>query len=274
MHGYTYGQYYWDLPYQPKRYSYVERSTRAGIATLNIDRMGTGESFHPLSAALTYDNHAAAVHQVVQAVRRGDVGRRFQRIVLVGHSYGSVTAYLEAGRYQDVDAIIATGAAHKANPVVITTDVAANTIPAFLDPKYADSGYDPGYGTTRPGARTVFYNTDNADPAVIALDEKLKGTGNHTELATGATYLVREESGRINVPVLTVLGSQDTIFCLGASDCSSAESLAKQEAQYLGPNATSEAFVVDGGGHDVSLERTAPRAHDAMIQFVLRHLGR
>lgn len=274
VHGYTYGRYYWDLPYEPERYSYVRRSTQAGLATLNIDRIGTGESFHPLSATLTYDNHADAVHQVVQAARRGDLGRPFERIALVGHSYGSVTAYLEAGRYQDVDAVIATGAAHELDAPRLTTDVAANTIPAALDPKYADAGYDPGYGTTRPGARTVFYNTANADPAVIDLDEQLKGTGNHVELATAATFLARPESARINLPVLTVLGSKDTIFCSAlASDCSSAEAIARQEAGYLGPDAASEAFLVEGGGHDVSLERTAPLAHGAMIDFVRRHLG-
>lgn len=274
VHGYTYGRYYWDLPYEPATYSYVRRSSSAGIATLNIDRIGTGESFHPLSATLTYDNHADAVHQVVQAARRGDLGRGFDHYVLVGHSYGSVTAYLEAGRYGDVDGVIASGSGHRLNALTLTTDVAANTVPVVLDPKYRDAGLDPGYMTTRPGSRTVFYHVENADPAVIALDEELKGTGNDVELATAATYLARPESKAINVPVLTVDGDQDSIFCsAGASDCSSAEALAAQEASYLGPRASSEAFLVPGGGHDVSLERTAPLAHDAMIEWVERHFG-
>lgn len=274
VHGYTYGQYYWDLPHEPDRYSYVQRSSSAGIATLNIDRIGTGKSFHPLSGSLTYDNHADAVHQVVQAARRGDLGETFQHYVLVGHSYGSVTAYLEAGRYGDVDGVIATGAGHKLNALTLATDVAGNTIPVALDPKYRDAGLDPGYMTTRPGSREVFYRTENADPAVIALDEQLKGTGNDVELATAATFLARPESKNINVPVLTVNGDKDSIFCSsGASDCSSAEALAEQEARYFGPGATSEAFLVQGGGHDVSLERTAPIAHDAMIDWVERHFG-
>ncbi|WP_308819647.1 alpha/beta hydrolase [Pseudonocardia alni] len=274
VHGYTYGRYYWDLPYQPETYSYVDRSTAAGIATLNIDRVGTGESFHPLGATLTYDNHADAVHQVIQAVRAGGLGPRFEHVVLVGHSYGSVTAYLEAGRYQDVDAVIATGGGHQLNALTLATDVAANTIPVALDPKYRDAGLDPTYMTTRPGTRSVFYRVENADPAVIALDEELKGTGNDIELATAATYLARPESKSINVPVLTVNGDQDSIFCsVGASDCSSPEALAAQEARYLGPRAESEAVLLPGGGHDVSLERTAPQAHDAMIDFIERHFG-
>ncbi|GAA2862403.1 alpha/beta hydrolase [Pseudonocardia halophobica] len=275
VHGYTYGQYYWDLPYEPDTYSYVRHASEAGQATLNIDRIGTGDSSHPLSATLTYDNHADAVHQVIQAVRRGDLGGHFEKVVLVGHSYGSVTAYLEAGRYQDVDGVIATGGGHKLNAVTLATDVAANTVPVALDPKYRDAGLDPGYMTTRPGSRGVFYHLPNADPAVVALDEELKGTGNDLELATAATFLTRTESTAINVPVLTVNGSEDSIFCsAGASDCSSADALATQEAGYFGPGATSEAFVVPGGGHDVNLERTAPLAYDAMTAFVLRHFGR
>ncbi|WP_226352195.1 MULTISPECIES: alpha/beta hydrolase [unclassified Pseudonocardia] len=274
VHGYTYGRYYWDLPYQPETYSYVDRSTAAGIATLNIDRIGTGDSFHPLGATLTYDNHADAVHQVVRAARAGELGRAFEHIVLVGHSYGSVTAYLEAGRYQDVDALIVTGAGHQLNAVTLAKDVAANSIPVALDPKYHDAGLDPTYMTTRPGTRSVFYRVENADPAVIELDEELKGTGNDIELATAATYLARPESRSIDVPVLTVNGDQDSIFCsVGASDCSSAEALAAQEARYLGPRAVSEAVVLPGGGHDVSLERTTPQAHDAMIDFIERHVG-
>jgi hypothetical protein len=40
--------------------------------------------------------------------------------------------------------------------------------------RFAASGLDIGYLTTRPSTRTVFHNTQNTDPAVIALDEQLK----------------------------------------------------------------------------------------------------
>jgi pimeloyl-ACP methyl ester carboxylesterase len=274
VHGYTYGQYYWDFPLEPEKYSYVRRASEAGLATLNIDRIGTGESFHPLSATLLYDNHASAVHQVIQAARRGDFGHPFSKILYVGHSYGSITGYLEAGRYKDVDGLIATGSAHKLNEVTFATDVVANTIPAALDPKYSDDALDPGYMTMRPGTHKVFYNTENADPAVITRDDELKGTGNDIELATAATYLVRAESKEINVPVLTVLGDADTLFCsAGASDCSSAEALTAQETRYFGPDATVESVVIPEGGHAINTERTAPLAQDAMIDFVKRHFG-
>src|SRR5436309_15792146 len=51
--GATYGSVAWDFPYQPERYSYVRALTRAGVATLNVDRLGIGASSHPDSSAVT-----------------------------------------------------------------------------------------------------------------------------------------------------------------------------------------------------------------------------
>ena len=51
LHGVTYGQHYWDLPFQPEKYSYVAAANQAGYATLNIDTLGVGGSFRPVRSA-------------------------------------------------------------------------------------------------------------------------------------------------------------------------------------------------------------------------------
>src|SRR5689334_14888823 len=59
IHGGTYDHNYWDFPYQPETYSYVRELTNAGYATLNIDRLGVGESSRPVpGSSLTL--HTAA----------------------------------------------------------------------------------------------------------------------------------------------------------------------------------------------------------------------
>lgn len=283
VHGLSYARYYWDLPYQPDRYSYPRAANKRGYATLAIDRLGIGNSWHPASPLITYDNNASAVHQVIQAVRGGQLGTRFDKVVLVGHSLGTVIAYNEAGTYQDVDAVVFTGAAHLADAPNIATKVRLNTIPAFLDPKFAGSGYDPGYQTTRPGTRGVFYHLPNADPEVIALDERLKQTFNDVELDTAFTYVpasatklaAASPSKRINVPTFTILGNEDSFFCRGTlvADCSSSAALAAFERPYFGPRAVVEAKVIPGAGHDLSLERTAPTSNAAILDFIDRHVG-
>lgn len=274
VHGYSYARYYWDFPYQPERYSYVDRANESGYATLAIDRIGDGESTHPPGANLTWDTAARTVHQVVTALREGDLGTSFDKVILVGHSYGAVTSYRVAGRYQDVDAMIVQGIAHRVHMADLTARLVAQSPPAMLDPKFSGSGYDPLYVTTRKDARDLFYENDNADPKVIEIDERLKQTAGALEIPTAARYVVNNPSNTTNIPVLTINGDQDPFFCGPLSaDCSSSKALADFERPFYGPEATVEAQVIKGGGHDINLERTAPKAYDRMIEFADKYVG-
>ena len=230
LHGATYSRTYWDWDQDPGRYSYVAAATSAGYATLAVDRIGHGQSSHPLSALVDTSANAFTAHQVVQALRDGELGYRFTKIISVGHSYGSITALEEAAQYGDVSATILSGMLHKLT-VVGTAMVATAFLPAGLD--------DPGYLTTRPGVRaTLFYNAAMADPQVIAHDEATKDTLTATELATFPLTLVDGSAARVHVPVLLAVGEKDTIFCgLGGADCSSAATVQAQEAAYYRPPA-------------------------------------
>lgn len=275
MHGITYGQYYWDLPFQPENYSYVAAANQAGYATLNIDRLGVGDSYQPSSVLVTLENNASAVHQVVRALRSGELGgTAFKKVVLVGHSYGSLTAFLTAGRFQNVDALVATGVSHQLNTVNILTRLVPTTAPATLDPKFADSGLDIGYLTTRPGTRVVFYNTQTTDPAVIALDEQLKQTVTAEELITALPEFLLNSSRQINIPVFAVNGTEEPFFCNGllAGDCSSSAALAASERPFYGPRATLSALVVPGVGHNVTLARSAPQTLAAIQDWLSGHV--
>src|SRR5437763_1293170 len=116
LHGATYSGVYWDFPYQPERYSYVRAMVAAGYATLDIDRLGFGASSHPPSVLVPMQVGAYAVHQVIHAARQGTIGTRFARIILVGHSMGTVLGWLEAAKYRDIDGFIATGNTHAVSP--------------------------------------------------------------------------------------------------------------------------------------------------------------
>jgi len=270
LHGFTYGQYYFDLPFQPELYSFVQVAHARGFATLNIDRLGTVGSLQPLSPFVTMDNQASVVHQVVGALRSGSLGVAFEKVVLVGHSSGSLIAYLEAGRFQDVDALVATGASHELNAVNIATRVLGQSAPALLDPKFAGLLLDPGYVTTLPGRRDTFYEVGNADPQVIALDEELKQTATLEEALTVLPDFILNESANINLPVLAVNGEREPFFCNGllAGDCSSSDALRESERVFYGPDAQVDAIVVPGAGHDVTLELNAPETNAEIQAWV------
>lgn len=145
--GGTYNSSYWDIAYTPDTRSYRKAMNDAGIATLAVDRLGTGRSSKPLSTLVTATAQASAAHEVIKTVRP-----RFDKVVVGGHSIGSAMAMIEAGLYHDVDGVLVTDMTHRMNFITVLP-VLANMIPAPLDPVLGSRGLDVGYLTTSPGTR-------------------------------------------------------------------------------------------------------------------------
>jgi pimeloyl-ACP methyl ester carboxylesterase len=274
VHGGAYDHTYWDFPYQPDTYSYVNALTDAGYATLAIDRLGDGASSHPSGTALTMHAGAFALHQVVQALRSGSLvvpslGRvRAERVELVAHSFGSFIASIEAATYQDVDGLILSGYSHTPGPGIALLN--ASLYPAVFDPKFADSGLGFDYFTTAPGTRaSFFFYTPNADPAVIARDEQLKQTVTLGELVD--IFPSYAATLGLQVPTLVVVGDFDDLTC-GAPSCTASGSLAAEPTFYP-PAACVEVEVVADAGHDLDLHRNAPTFFSLARSWSDRHIG-
>jgi pimeloyl-ACP methyl ester carboxylesterase len=230
----------------------------AGYATMTVDRLGTGDSSKPLSTEVTAEVQALAVHEVIQALRAGQVGgQSFARVVIGAHSLGSAITVYEAATYHDVDAVLLTGISHSLNAANIALFL-AKTVPAPLDPKFAGSTLGVGYLTTDPGTREEEFDApDNPDPGVVATDEETKDVFSLTEAPDTVAEVLLPLSISINVPVLLVNGQDDPLFCgqLPASgdDCSTAATLAASEAPYFSAAAHLQTYVLPGSGHDVNL---------------------
>ncbi|WP_410661258.1 alpha/beta hydrolase [Amycolatopsis sp. lyj-112] len=209
LHGGTYDRAYWDWPFQARRYSYVDSATRAGYATLNLDRLGYGRSSRPDPEKLDFAAGGEAVHQVVRQLRP-----RFRTIVLNGHSMGGLVAERAAER-GGVDAVIVSG---------IPRDrpggqgkAASPFYPAELDPKFAGKPWARGYLTTRPGARAqAFHYPGTYDPAIMPVEEALKDTLASAELRSVGPDAAKRSAPK--VPTAYVLGEHDTLVC-GNGDC-------------------------------------------------------
>jgi hypothetical protein len=275
--GATYNQTYWDFPYQPDTYNFRLAMNDAGYATFTVDRLGSGASSHPLSALLTSTGQAAAVHQVIQDLRAGTIGgRAFAKVVIGGHSLGSTIAILEAGTYHDDDGVLLTGIAHQLNPSSLLDDLLVSLRPAFLDPAFADKGYDPGYMTTVPGTREAdFYDPDTTDPAVLAVDEATKDVVTDTELADGVGIgILTPYSLAITAPVLIADGTNDQLVCRSLTGgCASAAALHAQESPYYGAAACLQTFVLPDSGHDINLATDTGLYHQAAIAWANAFVG-
>jgi pimeloyl-ACP methyl ester carboxylesterase len=287
VHGITYDHRYWNIadPEDPDAdtYSWEHAAIRAGYATAAIDRLGSGDSSHPLSTFVDVTSNSTALHNIVQALRAGEVpapnGQRvaFSEVALVGHSGGSVISMIEASRFQDVDAVILTGFSHKMD-VDAVLNIAASSYPAVLDAQFAGSLLDPGYQTPRPGThRSLFYapGTD-VDPRIIQRDEATKGTFTLEEIDN--LPLALSTRLKIDVPVLLVDGTLDGIFCsqslldLG-TDCSSEARVVAQERPYFPDAPSLDSILVPGLGHDLNAFRHAGSAFqgsNSWLQLTMR----
>jgi len=273
LHGATYSHLYWDFPFQPETYSYARRATAAGYAVLSLDRIGIGQSDHPPADAVTIEANGYVVHQIVQALRGGDLvvpsfGRvRAERVALVGHSLGSVISMQEAGTYGDVDGVVLTGVSHNVTPVL--GDILASLYPANLDPHFAGRDIPDGYLTSLPGLRTIFYQAPFFDPQVVAVDDQNKETVTVAELNTAVPALGLSAS--IHAPVLVVVGDLDAAFCTAPS-CSASGSLASEPGFYPA-DACAEAVAIPDTGHDLNLHYSAPVTYDVILDWMDRRVG-
>ena len=271
LHGSTYSHLYWDWPFQPETYSYVRRATAEGYAVLNLDRIGIGQSDRPPAAQVDIPANGHVVHQIVQALRGGDLvvpsfGRiTAERVVLVGHSLGSVISIQEAATYGDVDGVVLTGVSHTVTPVI--NEIFAVLYPANLDPRLP--GVPDGYLTTLPGTRDIFYFPPSRDPLVLAIDEETKETVTGPELDTAFPALFL--SPGIHVPVLVIVGDHDLAFC-GEPTCSASGSLAA-EVNFFSPDACVETAAIAGVGHDLNLHFQAQTAYDVILEWMDRRVG-
>jgi len=261
--GATYNRSYWDFPHQPDVYSYVRRAAAAGYTTLALDRPGTGASSHPSGALLTNATEASAVHQVVNAARLGKLSPTpFTRVLLAGHSYGSVIAWYEAATYSDVDALLITGMAHEFQPTAAIPGAAA-LIPQSSDSHFATRPFDPTYLTTRSGFRQVLWHGDHDDPSVISADEATKDTVTTAELADTLVAQAAPTTDAITVPVLAAAGQQDLAYAAAISHEAAHYPHSPCVAIHLQPDA----------GHDLNLSPHAPDWFTAALAWATHALA-
>lgn len=266
VHGGYYNHLYWNFVVGGGYYSYVRAAVAAGYATFNVDRIGSGNSSRPVSSLLDGVAGSVALHEAITALRSGSLdGHAFTRVIWVGHALGSMHAWLEIPRYNDVDAAVLTGVLHGYNPEHLRT-VSMNVYPAVDDPKFANSGLDRGYYTTKPGTRgDMFYYAATADPAVIAADEANKDV--YSTQPTALPPLPYQ----IRVPVLLVVGQKDFLYCDGVTeyDCTQPDSVRAFESQYYLRETQLKVVTVPFTGHDLGLSTMAPATAAVVLGWSL-----
>ncbi|WP_221568686.1 alpha/beta hydrolase [Alkalihalobacillus sp. TS-13] len=272
VHGFTMGKSYWDLPYQPEKYSYVNRQIQAGYVTFSLDRIGVGESDHPPGSKITVDSNAYVVQQVIEQLRSGMGGVKFSKLILVGHSLGSIISVAVA-KNVDVDGLILTGMLHDMDPETVEYEV-SHSQPANLDPKFKDENLPPDYLSIQyPARKKLFFY--NADPALLELDDKeLRQTGTTGELSTFGEYNDPNFAQGIDTPIFLVVGDKDPLLCNEQLPCTDGATIVNREKEYFSnPDTLLEGYVVKNASHNLTYERNAPDFFQAVLDWVNRKVG-
>ena len=229
---------------------------------LAYDRTGTGASDLPPVEQVTLQAHSEVLHQLVTWLRAAG----HQRVVLAGHSQGSLVVMDEAARHADADGLIITGMLHAPmNPVGAVIVAGSFAYPAQLDPRF--TAVPPGYTTTVPGIRGAAFYGPTADPAIIGHDEATKTVTAPLELVSALPALA--ETTSIRVPVLSVVGALDAAFCPPITGCGSVlpdpidvEGVAWSSAARL------QTFVLPGSGHDINLHPNVGEWFDRAVDWL------
>ena len=276
LHGATYARYYWDFPYQTEHYSYVSSATKRGYATFNLDRIGNGASDRPAGNLVDFDVNGFVVHQVVEALRAGQVASTsFEKVIVVGHSMGSFTALNYAGNFPgEADGLILTGFLNDMNWPFVQAALPQVMYPATFDPKFAGQFPNFDYITSVPGTRGIaFYYLPNTDPGVLTVDEDLKQTVSIGEL-NGLLIVYDPISFQIRGPVQVVVGQYDSLFCGNLVNCSDKAAVQTYEEGWFSASACVETAVINDAGHDLNLQLNANAAYSKMLSWADRNVGR
>ena len=273
VHGGFYTHAYWDFPYRPETYSCVLWAWERGLATLNIDRPGNGESTHPPGLDLDMPRNAEALHEVIWAVRADGVGgRQFSNIVTVGHSLGSFTAALAQADHGGADGVVLTGSIGLNMRRIADTPEAREAfarryVLAADDPQLADRAhlYDAAYRTVPAGRRALaFYDVPPADPDLIAIDERLKGV--MTAAESRSMGYAADACARIDAPVLVQVGEHDAMYYDPKRDPDLSRVYARAIAA-APPNFSFDPPYPDTG-HNLALHPNAREGYERMLGWM------
>ena len=204
VHGATYNHLYWDVPaINGHDYSYARYMAEQKYAVLAIDQLGAGASSKPDGDFVTLTETTSALHQVLSQLRSSEnpIGYGFDRIVLVGHSFGSINAVYVQASYHDADALVTTGLGHVPHPLPIPPELigALAQFPYFPLPPEARAG--------------LFYYAPEADPDVIAYDNaNLADQLTRGQLFTTFFSIFQDPAGQVTGPVLVQLGEHDALW--------------------------------------------------------------
>lgn len=210
-------------------------------------------------------------HLLVQKLRAGGMfgDYRFEQVVGVGHSYGSIVTQGVAAKYPaDFDAVVLTGFSQNSTgmPRFLTANdfgIAANAQP------YRFAGLPNGYiyPQTASAFQTAFLHYPGFNPLLLAEVTTQQG-GVATLGQLFSTMAVTKPATNFTGPVAIVNGLEDLPFCAGNCTYPTDKTAAPLKTLFPSARNTTSLNVPDSG-HGINLQYNALSAYVFIDDFLL-----
>ncbi|SPO20510.1 uncharacterized protein UTRI_00907_B [Ustilago trichophora] len=274
VHGIGFDASYWDFALAPE-YSLVKHAASYGISTFRYDRLGTGKSETPANGfdVVRAQTEVAILKGVLEKLRNGtDVGgKKHEKIVGVGHSYGSVqTQAVTKERPELLDAVVLTGYTTNTTNLpgyleAASYSIARNIFPDRLGDK------PPTWLVTGSNASDImgFFYPPNYSQASFDLS---RATEQAVTLGAFATIsAVGGEASNFTGPVHVVNGAKDYIFC--SSNCWAKGQDGKsipESVQMLYPQTKNfSSYIAEDTGHAITPHYSQPMIAEEIVSWVM-----
>ena len=269
------------MPYHNYNYSYVDYALSHGYHTFSYDRLGIGLSSHgdPKNEIQIFPE-IEALAELTRMLRGGvshdNVCTKPEKVVHVGHSFGSVTTFALSAMYPHLsDAIVLTGFSSNADN--LPTFLAGGNFKQARLLKSSPSrtevdmpAYQLGYlaNADAIGIQYQFFHYPEFDPGLLEFSEVNKQPATIGELMTqGGVPKLSNFSG----PVFVITGSNDEAFCGGNCYNGSDVSIPAATKDVFPFSRSFDAFVQPETGHGVNLHYTATEAYQQIHRFLAAH---
>ncbi|WWC87941.1 uncharacterized protein L201_002841 [Kwoniella dendrophila CBS 6074] len=285
-HGIVGNAGYWNfqLDNSPNN-SFAESAAQAGWATLSYDRLGVGRSAKPDGTNVVQISYEIAQSvSIAQSLRSGnlsDIGK-FNKIVGVGHSYGSnLLTGVASVSPKSFDATILTGFTNNATQGPLGLFSFQSTIASIAYPSRFSS--DANDYVITPNVyvdQTGFYHYPNYTNA--SLYDFTDNKGEYTLGQQNTIAAPLQLKNNYTAPVFVVTGQYDAPYC--AANCYATSSSSNSTsssgnststpsqldtAKQLFPSSSNfKTYVVPDTAHGINYHTTAYSAYQQIIQFV------
>lgn len=258
--------WFWNLRERP-RYDYAGNLARSGEVSVVLDRLGYGGNRIPDGDDTCLGAQADMLHQIIQHLRSGRYDYRgrwasqatqaAQHVVVHGHAVGAAIAQVEAGTFDDVDALVLMSWADSGASQRAIDEASAQSNRCLAGDDYAF------FGKTVRDFRTLLFRTA---PRGVQRAAATRRAPTPCGDALSLTPMISGSSSatqQIEVPVLLLFGARDVLL---------RDDSAERQSEAYGPDATVTTRVIAGAASALVLEKSAP-ATRAKVQRWLSRLG-